>query len=66
MINVKHGQGTHCTKMGADELAENTPNAPKLICPNFEAFSTRYWHLWILKPRALFYIEQTAPADPNS
>ena len=23
----KHGQGTHCTKMGADSLAENIPNA---------------------------------------
>ena len=28
----KHGQGTHCTKMGADSLAENTPNAPEFIC----------------------------------
>ena len=34
MINGKHGQGTHSTKMGADKLAENTPNAPKFICPN--------------------------------
>ena len=25
---------TVCTKMGADTLAENTPNAPKFICPN--------------------------------
>ena len=32
--NGKHGQGTHCTKMGADKLAEYTPNAPKFICPN--------------------------------
>ena len=23
------------TKMGADKLFENTPNAPKVICPNF-------------------------------
>ena len=30
MINGKHGQGTHCTKMGADSLAENTP---EFICP---------------------------------
>ena len=22
------------TKMGADKAAENTPNAPKFICPN--------------------------------
>ena len=28
------GQWTHCTKMGADKLAGNTPNAPKFICPN--------------------------------
>ena len=33
MINRKHGQGTHCTKMGADGWAENTPNAPEFICP---------------------------------
>ena len=33
MINGKHGQGTHSTKMGADKLDENTPNAPKFICP---------------------------------
>ena len=29
----KHGQGTHCAKMGADSSAENTPNAPEFICP---------------------------------
>jgi hypothetical protein len=34
LINENHGQGTHYTKMGADKLAENTPNAPKIICPN--------------------------------
>ena len=33
-MNGKHGQGTHFTKMGADKSAENTPNAPKFICPN--------------------------------
>ena len=33
MNKGKHGQGTHCTKMGADSLAENTPNAPEFICP---------------------------------
>jgi hypothetical protein len=33
LINGKHGQGTHNTKMSADKLAENTPNAPKFICP---------------------------------
>jgi hypothetical protein len=30
----KRGQGTHCTKVGADKLAKNTQNAPKFICPN--------------------------------
>ena len=25
---------THCTKMGADSLAGNTPNAPEFVCPN--------------------------------
>ena len=33
MINGKHGQGTHSTKMGADKSAENTPNAPKFFGP---------------------------------
>jgi hypothetical protein len=27
----KKGQGTHCTKMGADSLAQYTPNAPEFI-----------------------------------
>ena len=34
MINGKHGQGTHSTKMGADKSAENTLNATKIIFPN--------------------------------
>ena len=38
MNNGKHGQGTHCTKMGADSLAENTPNSHNLsaqfVCPS--------------------------------
>ena len=29
MINGKHVQGTHSTKMGADILAENIPNGRK-------------------------------------
>ena len=32
MNNEKHRQGTRCTKMGADSLAENTPNVPEFIC----------------------------------
>ena len=31
MINGKHGQGTHCNKIVADKLAENTPNA-QIVC----------------------------------
>ena len=34
MGNMDIGHGTHSTKMGADKLAWNTPNAPKFICPN--------------------------------
>ena len=34
MENMDKGPGAHSTKMGADKSAENTPNAPKLICPN--------------------------------
>ena len=33
MNNEKHGKGTHSTKMDADSLAKNTPNAPISICP---------------------------------
>jgi hypothetical protein len=32
--NGKHGQGTHSTKMGADRLVKNIPNAPEFICSN--------------------------------
>ena len=38
MIDGKHGQGTHSTKMDADKLAENTSNAPKYICPSPEVW----------------------------
>ena len=34
MNNRIHGQGTRCTKMGTDSLAENTPNAPEFTCPS--------------------------------
>ena len=30
---IEHGQGTNNTQMGADSLAENTPNASEFICP---------------------------------
>ena len=32
--NEKNYLLIHSTKMGADKLAENTPNAPEFICPN--------------------------------
>ena len=32
---------THSTKMGADKLAENTPNLPEFICP-----------IWLPKPKS--------------
>ena len=35
MNNEKHGQGPHCTKMGADSLAENIPNlSAQFVCPS--------------------------------
>ena len=40
MINGKHGQGTHCTKMGADSLAENTPN----LSAQFVCLSPKVWY----------------------
>ena len=34
MGNIDKGLiAVHCTEMGADSLAENTPNAPEFICP---------------------------------
>ena len=32
MENMDKGR-THCTKIGADKSAKNTPNALKFICP---------------------------------
>ena len=40
MNNEKDGQGTHCTKMGADSAAENIPNSiatelsAQFFCPS--------------------------------
>ena len=39
----KHGQGTHCTKMGADSLAENTPKCPRIYLPNLSAQPQKFW-----------------------
>ena len=41
MINGKHRQGTQNSKMGTDKLAENTPNAAKLICPKVWDFDEK-------------------------
>jgi hypothetical protein len=38
----KHGQGTHNTKMGADKLVENTPNAP-IFFAKFVCSSPKVW-----------------------
>ena len=42
MINGKHGQGTHSTKMGADKWTENTPNAPKSYLPELSAHGQKF------------------------
>ena len=44
--NGKHEQGTHSTKMGADKLAENTPNAPKFICPKLSTQEQKFGLHW--------------------
>ena len=31
--NGKHEKGSHCNKMGTDNLAKDTPNATEFICP---------------------------------
>ena len=33
----KHGKGTQSTKIGADKLIQDTPNAPKTNVPNLFA-----------------------------
>jgi hypothetical protein len=41
-MNEKHGQGTYSTKMGADKLAENTPNVSKYL-PKLSAQAQKFW-----------------------
>ena len=41
MNNGIHGQWTNCPKMGADKLAESTPNALKL--PNLPDQAQKLW-----------------------
>ena len=50
MINGKNGHGTHSTKMGADKLVKNTPNAPKSIYPNCPPS----WKVWDFDEKRLF------------
>ena len=42
MVNGKHGQETHITKMGADQSAKNTPNAPKNVWSNLSAQAQKF------------------------
>ena len=43
MNNGKHGHGTHCTKRGVDNSAENTPNVTlDLFCFFTEPKMSRY------------------------
>ena len=42
------------TKMGSDSLAENTPNAPKFICPKVWDFDEKRLH-WVSLVRGALY-----------
>ena len=42
MNNGKHGQGTHCIKMGADSLAQNSPNASRKTQPKMTDQAQRF------------------------
>ena len=55
MNNGKYGQGTRCTKIGADSLVKNTPNAPKFICP-----------ICLLKPKSLGFQWKNASLGVHS
>ena len=43
-------ENINCTKMGADSLAENTPNAPEFICPKVLDFNVKKASLGIYSP----------------
>ena len=54
MNNGRQGQGTHCTKIDFDNLAEsapNFPNGPEFICPiclpkpKRSGFQRRAWYV---------------------
>ena len=36
-------ENIHCTKMGADCLGENIPNAPELYLSNLYAQAQKFW-----------------------
>ena len=36
-------KGLHCTKMGADSAAENTPECPRIYLPNLSAPAQTFW-----------------------
>jgi hypothetical protein len=42
LLNGKHGQGTHITKMGADNSAKNTPNAPQNCLSTLSAQAQKF------------------------
>ena len=62
----KNGQGTHCTKMSADILAENTPNTPKYICPSPKVwnFNEKRLHLASVV-RDYEYLKDTRALDAS-
>ena len=76
MNNGKHGQGTHCTKMGAEySLTKNTPNAPEFIRPiclpkpkssGFQwTFVVREWKDCVFQANKTrkFFVHEIVPLD---
>ena len=41
MNNGKHGKGTHCTKLGDNSLAKNTPQMPQNLSAQFDCPSPK-------------------------
>jgi hypothetical protein len=39
----KHGQGTHCTKMGADNFGRQYSKCPRIYLPNLSAQVQKFW-----------------------
>ena len=63
------GQGTHSTKMGADRLVKNTPNAPNLsaqiVCPSPNVWDFYEKKGFIGRPWSV-YFEKTIKYDKIS